>query len=400
MRKLTLMLGCLVCFLCGCGDGDREGVDSNSGYPQPQPVSPALTFAILESSGQHACGVTSDGNTYCWGSNEYGELGTTVAMEICKDPFRGSFPCTGTPRQVDSTLSFVALAGSMGSSSNCGLTAQGTAYCWGFGLGGQLGNGQRANHSTPVAVDGGHQFTTLRVAPSGLGVCGLTASGELYCWGPLGILYGQNQLDVSAIPIRVAAGYDFVDFDLGEQHACGITTSGQAYCWGDNWYGQLGIGTDGGAGGLAQATTPTAVIGGQVFKKIATGSNQTCALTEDGSAYCWGAGLSLGSGQTDGNIPEPQPVAGGHLYLSIHAGFIHTCGLTANGDAYCWGQNYEGELGDGTRITQLTPVKVDLPQGFANLSHRPYCGLAEGGQAYCWGGNAYGQVGRFPEFAD
>jgi alpha-tubulin suppressor-like RCC1 family protein len=40
------------------------------------------------------------------------------------------------------------------------------------------------------------------------------------------------------------------------------------------------------------------------------------------------------------------------------AGQYHTCGVTLGNVAYCWGLNSEGQLGDGTTTTRLTPVAV------------------------------------------
>ena len=102
-------------------------------------------------------------------------------------------PCAGVPTRLTAAPRFVALSAALGQGLTCGLTASGDAYCWGFGLGGQLGNGQRQNSSAPVAVAGGLKFQLLRVAPSSLGACGQTADRSTYCWGPLGLLYGNSQ---------------------------------------------------------------------------------------------------------------------------------------------------------------------------------------------------------------
>jgi alpha-tubulin suppressor-like RCC1 family protein len=364
-------------------------------------VSSTLTFNTLETSGWHTCGVASDGATYCWGANDYGQLGSIENMQLCTDVLREDYSCTGTPHPLDTPLKFVALAGSLGNGLTCGLTTEGDAYCWGFGLGGQLGDGQRTNSSTPVAVAGGLKFKTIRVGPDGMGACGTNASDDLYCWGPLGLVLATGDPYAAAFfPLKVEAAQGFISFDLGQLHACGVSATGQAYCWGNNWYGQLGVGSAGGNGdgGLSQTATPTAVVGGHVFRSIVTGSNQTCALTEAGEAYCWGVGHNIGSPTTSIYEGTPQPVAGGHSFLKLYAGFTQTCGVTAAGEAYCWGENYMGELGDGTQQTRTTPVKVLTDQKLVSLSHRPTCGLTAQGQAYCWGDNGSGQVGKPPYY--
>ena len=385
---------------CGGSDGGDDNFDDDSlgvpgrpqGYLVPELVISALAFSALESSGWHTCGVVSDGTTYCWGDNEYGALGSTGTGTFCEDLFRAYYSCTGTPQKVNTTMEFVALSGSQGHGLTCGLTAQGEAYCWGFGLWGQLGDGQKSNSATPVAVAGGLQFDSIRVGADGSGVCGLTAMSDLYCWGDLGSLYANGQtVAQSSIPQLVNSALGFTSFDLGQLHACGVSATGQAYCWGSNWYGQLGTGTRG------NEATPTEVVGGHVFRSIVTGSNQTCALTETGEAYCWGIGINVGS-PASSYVTTPQPVAGGHKFSELYAGFLHTCGLKADGTTYCWGQNYTGELGDGTRQDRTAPVKVQTNQKFISLSHRATCGLSNQGQAYCWGLNSGGQVGKPPYY--
>jgi alpha-tubulin suppressor-like RCC1 family protein len=42
----------------------------------------------------------------------------------------------------------------------------------------------------------------------------------------------------------------------------------------------------------------------------------------------------------------------------IAAKWSHACARTADGNVFCWGRNYEGELGDGTTMDRLSPVRV------------------------------------------
>jgi len=147
---------------------------------------------------------------------------------------------------------FVGLAG--GAFHTCGLTAQGSAWCWGYDDGGQLGDGGApADAYSPVPVDvSGMTGETAFVQISGGGhhTCGRTASGEAWCWGG----DGEGQLGNGAgvtgsqvpIPVNVSGMYGttvFVELITGDMHTCGVVASGLAWCWGQNLYKQLGDGS-------------------------------------------------------------------------------------------------------------------------------------------------------------
>src|SRR5688572_1748141 len=77
------------------------------------------------------------------------------------------------------------------------------------------------------------------------------------------------------------------------------------------------------------------------FKSVTAGLNHTCALTEDGVAYCWGSNLGgqLGAGNTQTPVAQFTRVATSLRFTSLSAGFRFTCGLADHGAAYCWGEN-------------------------------------------------------------
>ena len=65
------------------------------------------------------------------------------------------------------------------------------------------------------------------------------------------------------------------------------------------------------------------------------------------------------------------------------------------GDAYCWGENFDGQLGDGTRIDRYTPVAVSGALVFHQLTagYKHTCGVTTDARVFCWGDNKYGQIG-------
>ena len=238
---------------CGVagGAGARGQRPGQEFYPSPVRVSDTLKFTAIAAGYHHVCAIEVGGDTYCWGYNEFGQLGNAAPMETCVD---GMFACSSMPVRVEGTLKLVALAASI--RHTCGLDAAGAAHCWGFGLGGQLGDGSRANSIAPVAVAGGHTFSALTASAASGSTCGLTSAGEAWCWGINvgGELGNGTKTQLSAIPGPVASSQKFKSISIGDQHACAVDIASNAACWGNNWFGQLGVGSAGGGGASPRAS--------------------------------------------------------------------------------------------------------------------------------------------------
>lgn len=66
----------------------------------------------------------------------------------------------------------------------------------------------------------------------------------------------------------------------------------------------------------------------------------------------------LGDGSLS-NRTVPTPVSGlSSNVAAIAPGWLHTCALTDSGTAKCWGHNTYGQLGDGTTSDHVTPAAV------------------------------------------
>jgi alpha-tubulin suppressor-like RCC1 family protein len=316
---------------------------------------------------------------------------------------------------------------SAGVVSSCGLTANGSAFCWGTNDLGRLGDGTTQDNLTPAAVTGGLHFSALRTAS--LQICGLATDGAAYCWGSnlfgaLGsgtttatqMCYSADWADegvgnqpCSPSPIPVAGGLRFVALSGGLTTAtCGVTADGAAYCWGYNRDDELGSGTTtpcysaGDSASFIPATpnqacsiVPILVSGGLHFASISTGGYHTCGVTTGATAYCWGYNQygELGDGGTT-NRRVPVRVSSALRFVAVTTGGFHSCGLTTDGLAYCWGLNNLGQLGSGTTLDSSVPVPVAGGRRFTMLttgsSHS--CGVTTAGDAYCWGENG-GELG-------
>ena len=333
----------------------------------------------------------------------------TVTTTVTRLPATSTPMATATAPGGDAYTALVA-----GWEHTCGLATGGTAYCWGYNLYGQLGEGTNyVNRLVPVAVSGGRTYTAL--AAGYQHTCGLATGGTAYCWGLNG--YGQlgdgtsnngNWDDNSAnrlVPVAVSGGRTYTALVAGFGHTCGLATGGTAYCWGYNGYGQVGDGTSVVNGDLENRLVPMAVSGGLTFTALVAGNHHTCGLATGGTAYCWGENGSgqLGDGTSVTHRLVPVAVSGGLTFTALAAGNAHTCGLATGGTAYCWGYNAYGQLGDGTNsANRLVPEPVSGGRTYTALvaSFDHTCGLATGGMAYCWGYNAYGQLGAGTNYAN
>jgi len=132
--------------------------------------------------------------------------------------------------------------------------------------------------------------------------------------------------------------------------------------------------------------------------RVAAGRGHSCAIDDDGRAICWGSNDNgqLGDGTTVSERPTPAPVAGDFTFEQISSGMGHTCGLTSNDRVVCWGQNTSGQLGDGTTQSRSAPVGVTSSVGFRMIraGREHTCGISSQRNVLCWGANGDGQLGN------
>jgi alpha-tubulin suppressor-like RCC1 family protein len=345
-----------------------------------EPEGGEVGWAQMSVGGDHACGVSTNGDTFCWGRGDLGQLGN------------GETGNRLTPEPIADGYVFVSM--DAGLAHTCGLTADGAALCWGLNSTGQLGNGGTDNQLSPTAVAGNYRFATISTGY--FHTCGLTAEGTALCWGlnSTGQL-GNGGTDDQSSPVAVGGNHRFASIATGGYHTCAVTADGDAYCWGDRFFGALG---DGDGSGSGQELLPIAVSGNHSFASIGASQLTTCGVTTEAVAFCWGDGSHgrLGNGG-NGIVQGPTAVLGDHTFASVSPGRAHTCGVTTDGAAFCWGVGSLGMLGNGGTAEQFTPVAVAGNHVFASVGASENfhtCGLTAAGEAYCWGRGNYGQLGN------
>lgn len=272
----------------------------------------------ITASNAHSCGIRGDGSAWCWGSANLGRRGDGDTTTDVNVPSRVGTIGTNT------LWSDWAKISSYGSHT-CGVRADGTGWCWGYGQFGKLGTGSEIDSSTPVRV-------------------GTLATSTLWS--------------------------DWRTIEGGYGHTCGVRTDGSAWCWGDGNGGVLG-GSSTTTSVPVRIQTDTGGVGWSDWTHLTVQRAHGCGTRSDGSAWCWGLNSSgeLGDNST---TSRPRPVrvatdagnaAGWHDWTAIASGGdASTCGIRADGTIWCWGSGIYGHRGDGsTTAIQSVPVAPTVP---------------------------------------
>jgi alpha-tubulin suppressor-like RCC1 family protein len=385
--------------VCAINGNSIPDVSSGITYTHSSLSSQGGRFWKMVLGWDHSCGLTAEGKAYCWGDNQYGQLGNgkTKTRELIPNPLsQGALPAGET---------WVDLA--LGEDHTCGLSTQGKAYCWGNNTHGQLGDHSLTRHPTPTLVsqgslESGEAF--VQITAGQYHSCALSNKGKAYCWGDNAqYQIGNTQSGTpffALVPDAVhlgnlSDGAFFVSLGSGRDHNCGLTNRGKIYCWGDNTYGQLGDNNPGGPKGFPVEALGSQLLTGEGFVALpkTLGRFHSCALGSQGKAYCWGYNFygQLGN-NSKSNALVPTPVGGSERYLSLNLGQHHTCGVTDSHGTYCWGNNSSGQLG-GTQDRKVPTLIPGEPLASVHLGKLHTCGLTAQGQGYCWGDNSFGNLG-------
>jgi alpha-tubulin suppressor-like RCC1 family protein len=348
-------------------DSAKSGFSADSGSGALR--SATVTATAIAAGFGHSCALTRAGSVECWGWNRDGQLGDGTTSDRL------------TPVDVSGLRSGVT-AIAAGGTHTCALMGTGGVKCWGNNEAGQLGDGTTSDRSTPVDVSGLSGGVTA-IAAGGADSCALVSSGAVKCWGWNG--YGQlgdGTTSGRLTPVDVAGlGGRATAIAAGGNDSCALMSTGRVKCWGWDYYGQLGDGRP-----AFQQSTPVEVSGlsGGVVA-IALGEYHTCAVTDAGTAKCWGwnhyGQVSGEATSHDELTPVDVEGLGDHVTAISPAG-IETSALTGTGSVEDWG-------GLEPRVTPIDIVGVTaIADGGGHV-----CAVIRSGGVRCWGGNPYGELG-------
>jgi alpha-tubulin suppressor-like RCC1 family protein len=229
-----------------------NGTNTSSSSPVNVTHSGALSGKIVTSVDAgyyHACAIDSAGTGYCWGDDGNGQLGNGGSNTNSNVPVKLS-------KSGAISGSTVLTQISAGGYHTCALSSGGSAYCWGQNNYGELGNNSTTDSGVSVAPTYNGLFTSGTVIQITAGLyhtCALTSLGTAYCWG-YGT-YGQrgdnNSLittqstPVAVVTTGVLSGKTLSQISAGTSHTCAIDSTGLVYCWGQDSSGSGQVGDNG-----------------------------------------------------------------------------------------------------------------------------------------------------------
>ena len=298
-------------------------------------------FVQVASANSGTCGLTTEGAIYCWGI-----VGSSPRMDM------------PTRLGADTFNQLVS-----GSKHFCAIRSDGRLYCFGDNATGQLGTGGTRPSPSPAAVLS--SATWVRVAAGGADgmpmnshhTCGIQSDGSLWCWGgdisgeigdgdPVGGMFDRPQ--------RVGTDSDWVEVAAGLRHTCAIKGTGRTlWCWGAGGSGRLGLGAD-----VSDHTAPVQIGTTTGWTSVAGGQYHSCGV-RGGEGLCWGVNPRGQLGVVDMS-DHPEPASLGMGWSRIWTGWAHSCGVR-DGMLFCWGANTDGSLGVGDTVIKTLPTPITLP---------------------------------------
>jgi alpha-tubulin suppressor-like RCC1 family protein len=364
--------------------------------------------------------VTTPGHLYGFGDNEGGQLGSTAnigTMAANPTPAIAALPEGSGHATEVAEGSFWTLV----------VTSSGRLYSFGSNFFGQLGTTTGSGTFTPeptpelVTLPGASGPVVEAAGSEGSSVV-LTSTGQLYGFGgdgsgELAQTPPSNVLEASPTPAPITVpGVTFTHVAAGGEHILAISSTGVIYTFGEDRYGQLGYETAKNMETNQNIPNPTptpVTLPGEsgTVTQVAGGLVFSLALTSTGQLYSFGENAYGQLGRTppgeDDFHANPTPTevslpgATGAIN-HIAAGQFDSLVSTATGQLYAFGVNQCGQLGletnSGTEKPNPTPTLVTLPGasgGIRELSSGAFQSLVltGSGQLYAFGCNGYGQLG-------
>ncbi len=414
-------------------------VDSGPPDGGPPPCSVDCGFVELALGVGHSCARRANGEVWCWGANQLGQLGDNrMRHQDCAAVGSPTIDCSSTAVRVLLDLGVdgyapltdavsIAADGAIGT---CAVRESGQVWCWGLETIGQVGDALQRFAAVRVEdfgsvsqVTGWEHRCMIQGADDRVVCFGSNSSGQL----GLGLippdLYEVRQpaLDRSVLNATntglLTGVVDVLASGFGSTTCARTATN--LYCWGSNRDKQFGDGAtvheectlSGQTDRYSCDSIPVEVPITNVAD-VALGWGHVCALDSvSATVRCWGDNRAGQAGQdvATAAVDTPTAVSGLTTVAEVAAGGRFSCARLTDGTIQCWGFDLNGELGDGTMTAHGLPCTIDeesadctsTPVPVATIDDATHiavgvhhaCAIRASGEIWCWGGNSGRQLG-------
>jgi hypothetical protein len=154
-----------------CWGGNTGGQVGNGGVVSPQPT-PVLiaggnVWATVSADWGHTCAIRTNGTLWCWGGNNYGQVGIGSVVTPQSTPIQ----------EITGATTWATVA--TGIAHTCATRTNGTLWCWGNNNQGEAGQGNLDSPNTsPIQVG---TDTTWSVVSAGIySTCATKTGGTLW----------------------------------------------------------------------------------------------------------------------------------------------------------------------------------------------------------------------------
>ena len=171
--------------------------------------------------------IKNDGTLWCWGKNNFGELGD------------GSIIDKLLPTQIGTDTNWQSIAG--GGYHSVAIKTDGSLWGWGYNYFGQLGDGNSSMiNMSPLhigtetnwqSIATGNEFTLARKTNGTLWGCGDNYNGE----------FAGNTTPNSYVFLQIGTSTNWQIINAGFIHTVAIKSDETFWTSGSNFFGQLGI---------------------------------------------------------------------------------------------------------------------------------------------------------------
>jgi alpha-tubulin suppressor-like RCC1 family protein len=303
------------CDIYAWGEGTFGELGDNTAVNKSSPVSVVGGFTDwcqVSAGFESSIAIRQNGTLWAWGCNVSGQLGdNTTVSKSSPVSVVGGFTdwCTV----------------SIGDGFTLAVRTSGTAWAWGDNGQGRLGDNTSVSKSSPVSVVGG--FTDwCQISAGTAHSLGVRQNGTAWAWGSgANGRLGDNTAVSKSSPVSVVGGFaDWCQISAGVAHSLAVRQNGTAWAWGLATCGRLGDST------IVSKSSPVSVVGGFTdWCQVSAGVCHSVAVRTNGTAWAWGNGLCGRLG--DGTITfksSPVSVLGGFTdWYQVSGGLCHSLGL-------------------------------------------------------------------------